>query len=156
MENESNKHVPRAPDAEKPMNHIGADLWHAFRAYEHAMFTRVASNGFEDISQTDSDVLAYVGRRGTQLVTIARQRRVSKQSVHEQVHSLVNRGYLTLAPDPDDRRAKIVMHSDKGRRFVEAMKHVKQALHKEVETALGSTHLTQLEEALATIRNRFE
>ncbi len=138
------------------VEHIGADLWLAFRAYERAMYLQVAERGFEDISLPDSDVLVFIGPNGAQLVEIARQRRVSKQAVHEQVHSLVKRGYLTLETDPKDRRARIVRHSQKGRALVEALKGIKSSLHIEVADALGDKRLAELKDMLDLIRNQLQ
>lgn len=133
-------------------DHVGADLWLAFRAYERAMYLRVAERGFEDISLPDSDVLVFIGSNGAQLVEIARQRRVSKQAVHEQVHSLVKRGYLTLETDRNDRRARIVRHSHKGRALVEALKDIKSELNETVAAAFGAAEFADFKLALARIR----
>jgi DNA-binding MarR family transcriptional regulator len=137
------------------IEHIGADLWRAFRAYEKAMFERVAAEGFSDIAQADSDVLVFVGPEGASLTDIARQRRVSKQAVHEQVHGLVDRNYLTLETDPADRRVRRVRYTAKGEALVAALRRVKRQLHKEMTLALGfeamadlRAHLAKLEQSL--------
>lgn len=145
-----------AGDNSDLVDHIGADLWLSFRAYERAMFQRVSTMGYEDITLPDSDVLVFVGPQGAQLVEIARQRRVSKQAVHEQVHSLVKRGYLTLETDPNDRRARIVRHSEKGRALVEALKTVKSGLHNEVAAAFGDKRLAAFREMLELVRDRLK
>jgi DNA-binding MarR family transcriptional regulator len=133
------------------VDHIGADLWRAFRAFELAMFEEVAQSGFGDITVADSDVLVFVGPRGARLTDIAAQRRVSKQAAHEQIHSLVKRGYLVLDADPEDRRARIVRHTERGRALVAALRAVKQKLHNNVAAELGQDRLKALEDMLATI-----
>lgn len=134
------------------VDHIGVDIWQAYKAYEAAMFDAVAENGFADISVADSDVLVFVSLDGVQLVEIARQRRISKQAAHEQVHGLIRRGYLCLEDDPRDRRAKIVRHTGKGLDLVRALVDIKRALHDKVRTELGEDGLQSLTDMLSKIR----
>lgn len=120
------------------------------------MYARVAKRGVEDISLPDSDVLVFIGAKGAQLVDIARRRRVSKQAVHEQVHSLVKRGYLTLATDPNDRRARIVRHSKKGRALVDALKTIKAELNETVVAAFGAGEFADFKADLEKITDLLE
>jgi DNA-binding MarR family transcriptional regulator len=144
-------------DAEVPdrVDHVGVDLWRAFRAYERAMFERVVKDGFEDITVADSDVLVFVGPKGANLNEIARRRGVTKQAVHEQVHGLVERGYLALEVDPKDRRARIARHTNKGRRLTKALREVKNTLHREVAATLGDERLDTLRAMLKQIEAKF-
>ncbi len=135
-------------------DHIGVDLWRAFRAYETAMFDRVAALGFDDITVADSEVLVEIGAEGRSLVQIAQARRVSKQAIQGQVRSLVDRGYLAVHPDPNDARAKRVMHTDKGMRLVTELVGVKRALHAEVLYMFGAEQLEMLRASLSSIADR--
>lgn len=125
-------------------DHIGVDFWRAFRAFETAMFEDVATLGFAGLSQADSDVLVHIGRDGASMAAIARARGVSKQAMQGQVRSLVNRGYLTVEPDPHDARARIVRHSDKGLALVLALGRVKIALNTLISDALGDADMHRL------------
>ena len=117
-----------------------------FRSYE-----RVAALGFPDIAVADGDILVHITAAGTPFASLAKTRGLSKQAVHERVHSLVKRGYLELMPDPGDKRARIVRHTARGQELVERLKDVKRALHREVEGALGKVQLTTLRQMLAKI-----
>jgi DNA-binding MarR family transcriptional regulator len=141
----------RGPDELKSIDHIGADLWRAFRNYERAMFDRVAREGYEDISLADSDILVFVGAKGARPANIAIWRRVTKQSVNEQVHSLIKRGYLVMESDPDDKRAKIVRYTKKGIAMARALQKVKHTLNEEVLSFLGATKLDALSKMLGAI-----
>lgn len=135
-------------------DHIGVDLWRAFRAFESAMFDRVATLGFDDITVADSEVLVEIGAEGRSLVQIAQARRVSKQAIQGQVRSLVDRGYLAVHPDPHDARAKRVLHTDKGMRLVTELVGVKQSLHAEVLEMLGAEQQELLRANLSLIADR--
>ncbi|MEM8749175.1 MAG: MarR family winged helix-turn-helix transcriptional regulator [Pseudomonadota bacterium] len=133
------------------VDHIGADLWRAFRAYEAVMYAQVDALGFPDISVADSEILVLIGGRGARLVDIARARRVSKQAAHEQIQSLVRRGYLQTEPDPTDRRAKRVSYTQKGLAFAMALAGVKRDVHQRVLKTLGPTQLAELRALLGKI-----
>ena len=133
------------------VDHVGVDLWRAFRSYELAMFERVAAGGFDDIVVSDSDVLIHVGRSGTRLADIAKRMGFSKQAVHERVHSLIVRGYLELIADPDDRRAKVVQLTQRGAKLVDALAKTKRALHAEIAEALGGRGMKTLRRSLVAI-----
>lgn len=132
-------------------DHVGVDLWRAFRAYEAAMFHRVAAEGFADIGLADSDILVHVGPDGTTMAAIARARGVSKQAVQGQVRGLARRGYLAIGPDPGDARARRVVHTARGRDLVGALAAAKRALHSEVGDALGPEGLERLRAALGAV-----
>ncbi len=112
------------------------------------MFNRAALAGFPDITQADSDVLVHVGPDGTTMAAIARARGVSKQAMQGAVKSLVTRGYLEIAPDPDDARARRVTHTQKGRDLVATLDLIKSELHAAIEAELGPDRLQDLREAL--------
>jgi DNA-binding MarR family transcriptional regulator len=133
------------------VDHVGVDLWRAFRSYELAMFERVAASGFGDVVVSDSDVMVHVAPSGTRLAEIARRMGLSKQAVHERVHSLIVRGYLALSADPDDRRAKVVQLTERGATLVSALAKVKLALHGEIAAALGEPGLRTLRKNLMAI-----
>lgn len=153
MENETDSANQNVTDDESHLvDHIGAEIWQAFRAYEKAMFSNIDRMGFEDISVADSAILVLIGPSGTRLVDIARQRQVSKQSAHEQVQSLIRRGYLTVIPDPSDKRAKIIKHSDKGLILVKALGEIKRQLNDQVAEQVGEKGMRTLKRLLKVVR----
>jgi DNA-binding MarR family transcriptional regulator len=137
--------------ADTKIDHVGVDLWRAFRAYEQAMFERVAAGGFDDIVVSDSDVLVHIARSGTRLADIARRMGFSKQAVHERVHSLVVRGYLELMADTEDRRAKVVRLTRRGAQLADALADIKRTLHAEIAEALGERGMKALRKHLLAV-----
>lgn len=136
--------VDDATRASMLVDHVGVDLWRAFRAFEESMFAALVAAGHVDITLADSDVLAFVGPDGTRSVELAKNRRISKQAAQEQVQRLAARGYLTLTPDPMDRRAKRVMLTKKGEALMRHLVAIKRGLHDRVGTELGETGFAEL------------
>ncbi|MFQ6554118.1 MarR family winged helix-turn-helix transcriptional regulator [Aestuariibius insulae] len=135
----------------RPPDHIGADIWRAFKAFEAAMYADLDAEGFADISVADSDVLVLIGPKGTRMTALAAARRITKQAAHEQVRSLLARGYLELGPDPTDGRAKIVRLTDQGDALVKVLDAAKMDLHARVTARIGTHGMAQLKALLADV-----
>ena len=63
--------------------------------------------------------LAQLGAGPITLSTLAKQRRVSLQSMSELVQALVTRGWIEREPDPNDRRQSLLHLTDNGRAHYE-------------------------------------
>ncbi len=138
------------------VDHVGVDLWRAFRAFEEAMFSALVEAGYADVTLADSDVLAFVGPDGTRSVELAKNRRISKQAAQEQVKRLVARGYLDLAPDPMDRRAKRVTLTKKGEALMRDLVAIKRGLHDSVGTEFGEAGFAELRVNLERVRRALD
>ena len=79
------------------------------------MFRRVEAAGFGDIRPLHGCVFRNVDEKGLRLTEIAERSRITKQAVGEVVSDLAELGYVERAPDPDDRRAKLIRLTDRGR-----------------------------------------
>ncbi len=133
------------------VDHLGVDLWIAARDYEREMFERVRALGFEDISVADSEILVAIPKHGARITDVARTRRVTKQAAQERIKSLITRGYLVTQPDPGDKRARILVRSEKGHDLAVALAQVKRDLHAALTERLGEAEVKTLRAALRTI-----
>lgn len=131
-------------DSAKPLSHIGVDVWTAYTAYRRSMYAQVATSGFADITEADSDVLVWIGPKGTTITAIAKARGVTKQAVQGQVQSLIARGFLDTRIDPLDTRARILTHSAKGRALAAALDKIKKRLDGAVKTRIGADDYDRL------------
>lgn len=139
--------------ADMAVDHIGVDLWQAFRAYETRMFAALASGDHTDVTLTDSGVLAYVGPDGARSADIAKARQITKQAAQEQAQRLVRKGYLTIGPDPADGRAKRLMLTARGEALMAELATIKRSLHCEVAGLLGNDKARALRDSLSAIQN---
>lgn len=126
------------------IDHIGVPLWQSSTAFTRRMIEAVQASGFDDISISDSELLPYLSLEGTSLSEIADRKGISRQAVHQSVHSLIKRGYLELAPHPADARARIARHTAKGLSLVETLQDVKAELHAEALAAIGPRKMKEL------------
>lgn len=99
-----------------------------------------------------SAVMAHIDiEGGTRLTTIAARANITPQAVGELVDDLERLGYVVRQPDPDDRRAKRIVLTQRGEACVAAALSTIAALETELEELLGSTALALLHDMLGRI-----
>jgi DNA-binding MarR family transcriptional regulator len=79
------------------------------------LFRRLHREGFADISPRHGAVLAYLRLDGIRATELARLSGQHKQVIGKNVDELEALGYVERRPDPDDRRAKLVVPTERGR-----------------------------------------
>jgi DNA-binding MarR family transcriptional regulator len=99
-----------------------------------------------------SAVMAHIDiDGGTRLSTIAARANITPQAVGELVDDLERLGYVVRRPDPDDRRAKRIVLTDRGRESVSAALDTIATLEAELEDLLGPHKVTELHDSLSRI-----
>lgn len=92
-------------------------LGQAEAVYEREFDRRVAEAGFGALSLAHSrNVLRHLADGPMRASQLVERCGVTKQAVSQQVAHLERSGYLTVAPDPTDQRARTVALTEKGRR----------------------------------------
>jgi len=75
----------------------------------------LAKSGYGDIRPTHGCVFRFVRDDGMRLTELASLAGMTKQSVGEMVDGLVERGYVERVPDPEDKRAKLICLTERGK-----------------------------------------
>jgi DNA-binding MarR family transcriptional regulator len=124
-------------------------LGEGFRSLERHVYEGMAAAGYADVRPAHYAVFRFLKAEGSRVTELAEEARMTKQSMGELVIYLEQRGYVERRPDPRDGRAKIVVLTETGLRFIEA--GVERA--REVEDALaermgGQERLEELAESL--------
>jgi DNA-binding MarR family transcriptional regulator len=71
--------------------------------------------GLDGIRAPHANVIPFVPAEGIQVSELARLASMRKQSMAEAVEQLERAGYVERRPDPNDRRARLVVLTDRGR-----------------------------------------
>lgn len=117
----------------------------------HRIVEGVNAAGFPQ-RPAHSAVMAHIDiDGGTRLSTIAARANITPQAVGELVDDLERLGYVVRRPDPDDRRAKRIVLTDRGRDSVAAALDTIAALEAELEDLLGSDNVAELHASLNRI-----
>ena len=98
-----------------------------------------------------SAVFAQLGPGGARITDLARGANMTPQAMGELVDELEAQYYVVRAPDPADRRAKLVTLTELGRRAVEAAGTTISGIESDLDDALGADGHRQLRELLERI-----
>jgi DNA-binding MarR family transcriptional regulator len=88
---------------------------------------------------------------GTRLTVLARRATMTPQAMGELVDDLERLGYVRRVPDPVDRRAKLVILTDRGRESVEAALTVIGTIEADLTTLLGHREHASIQTGLRKI-----
>src|SRR3974390_1709792 len=76
------------------------------------VYARMAEAGFPDIRPAHSSLFRNLAEAGSRVSELAERAQMTKQGMGYLADSLAASGYVTLEPDPADRRAKQVRLTD--------------------------------------------
>lgn len=113
------------------------------------LFTRLSELGHADVRPRHGAVLAYLDAEGSRASDLAVQSGQHKQVIGTLVDELVALGYVERRPDPADRRAKLVVPTERGLDHMEKSDAVLVEMEAEHARAVG-------EEAYAEFKRVFQ
>jgi DNA-binding MarR family transcriptional regulator len=115
--------------------------------------TRVelAAAGFSDVRPVHNLVLAQVEGGGARITDLADRAGITKQAVTLMVDHLERGGYVARVADPSDRRAKLVVLTDRGRAAAVASLRIAEEIERGWTQRLGAGRLAELKRALAEL-----
>ena len=128
-------------------------------AYGHAIRSRLAAAGCDDLPRNGPYVIGGMAGQGGSAGDLIRQLGVSKQAASQLVDTLVVRGYLVREVTPEDRRRVTIELTDCGRAAAGAVRTGVQAVDAELSERLSPADLAGLRAglvALCDIRHRLE
>ena len=106
--------------------------------YGSAIRSALEEVGCSDVPRNGVFVIGAIARTGSPLGEIIAALGVSKQAAGQLVDTLVLRGYLDRAPDPDDRRRMTVSLTDRGRLAAQASRLAIDDVDAEVTERVGA------------------
>src|SRR4051812_36560587 len=108
------------PSNGKPVRHenLGRLLVESFRFFRERTLYNLQAHGIKDLTPVHAAMLRRIDDEGTRISVIASRMSVSKQAAAQLVAKAEKLGYVKSAPDADDLRAKVVLCTAKGKRFL--------------------------------------
>jgi DNA-binding MarR family transcriptional regulator len=107
--------------------------------------------GFDDVRAAHAPVFMAIDPEGSRVTDLAQRAAMSKQAIGELIRHLDDRGYLTLTPDPKDRRAKRVQLTERGWDAVGLGERVIAEFDAWLEHSVGPDQVAQLRRTLERI-----
>ena len=120
----------------------------AFRHFETELLRRLQAQGIDDITYSNLNVIRHLDRTGLRLSELAHDAGMSKQAIGKIVSELERKGYVRLAPDPDDGRAKRIQYTRQGQRMVDTAIAIVAEMERIYIATLGETRYARLRKTL--------
>ncbi|MET8358981.1 MarR family transcriptional regulator [Micromonospora sp. NPDC005171] len=115
---------------------------------QREIFRRAAEQGFDDVRPRHGAVLAYLDAEGTRPGELARLAGRNKQTMGAILDELERLGYVRRTPDPADRRAKLIVPTDRGRNFIAATDGFVHLIEQKLADTLGPDRYRDFRDAL--------
>jgi DNA-binding MarR family transcriptional regulator len=109
---------------------------------------RANSGRSTGLARSHSLVFAHLDADGTRPAEIARRAGISRQAVGQTVAQMKSQGLVKLAPDPTNRRARLVQPTANGRKALERTGSGSSAAEKVLSRRIGAARVKSLREAL--------
>lgn len=118
------------------------------------VYAQMGEAGFPDIRRAHSSLFRNIATGGSRVSELAERARMTKQSMGYLADSLAAAGYVTLEPDPTDRRAKQVRLTERGWKAGEAMARLSAATEREFGELVGQAEMGKLRRVLERLADR--
>ena len=118
------------------------------RALEGHLHEGLRAEGYGDVRPAHYAVFRYLKPGGSRVTELAEEAGMTQQSMGELVAHLERRGYVERRPDPRDGRAKIVLLTEVGWRFVDAVTGRVAAMEAVLAERMGGERVEDLAASL--------
>jgi DNA-binding MarR family transcriptional regulator len=124
-------------------------LLQAFFWFDDGLQSYLQARGWDQVTRPQSMIMANVVIGVHKPSDIARNLGISRQAVHTTINQMVEMGMLELRDDIDDRRAKIVAVSEKGREMGRDADIAMKAMTDELRRRIGPKNVDNLIKAFS-------
>lgn len=108
--------------------------------------------GHKGLKLSFEPIMSLLGEQGCRLTELAERLSISKQACNQAANQVENAGYIKRVPDPDDKRAKILVLTDDGRNLIKDGVQAAQSAEQSCEQLIGSEALERLKHAMIELR----
>jgi DNA-binding MarR family transcriptional regulator len=143
--------IPQLAGKERPAN-LAVLMREVFVALNDIVIARLTERGHDVVRPAHGAVFQYLDDTGTTVSVLAERAHMTKQAMAELVQHLESHGYLTRVPDPEDRRAKLVLPTERGHEVIAIAQGLVPELEGQVTKLLGVDRTRALRQDLETIR----
>lgn len=112
---------------------------------------RIAEEGFDDLRYKHGFVFRLIDEDGCRLTDLADRSRQTKQGIGETVSELEQLGYVERVPAPDDRRAKIIRLTERGRKCQGAAERALDEIEQSWAARFGDDRVIALRHVLEEV-----
>lgn len=133
----------------------GTLLLQVYQSFERHLIAALKERGHPDFRPKYGAVLANIDADGTRLSTLADRAAMSRPSMVELIDELESKGYVRREPDPDDRRAKLIVPTKMGMDTISTAAEVIDNLEQRFRELLGEQQYQLMRGALGELHANF-
>lgn len=130
---------------------LGFLLRAPYEALSARVYGALGQHGFPDIRPAHSSVFRHIAAGGSRVSDLAERAHMTKQSMAYLVESLAAGGYVAVAPDPTDGRAKRVRLTERGDAVSRLLVQLSRAAEAEFAARLGPGRMETLRALLGAL-----
>jgi DNA-binding MarR family transcriptional regulator len=145
------RRIPQLGGKERPAN-LAVLMREAFIALNNLVVARLAEQGHGLVRAAHGVVFQYLDDTGTTVSLLAERAQMTKQAMAELVQHLETHGYISRVPDSHDRRAKLVLPTQRGHEVIAIAQALVPELESQVTKVLGEDRTRALREDLDSLR----
>jgi DNA-binding MarR family transcriptional regulator len=129
--------VARAENWEQRASGLGILAARLLFAIQDELYARLGEAGYGDLTRLHGAVIAHLDEEGTRATELARRSGRHKQIIGRIVDELEQLGYVERRPDREDRRAKLVVPTERGRELMRFSDEIIRDIERRQAAALG-------------------
>lgn len=133
---------------EPPDPHIGRLLRETFALFERRLHEGLHAAGATEIRPTHHAVLRHLDVDGTRASELAERSGLTRQALTQIIDDLEALGYVARRADPEDRRAKLVVYTERGLQGYRAGRRTIAQMEREFAALLGDEDYGRLRSGL--------
>ncbi|MBL6459276.1 MarR family transcriptional regulator [Belnapia sp. T6] len=135
---------------------IGYLLRLPYERLSERVYGGLAAQGFPDIRPAHSAVLRHIAGSGSRVSDLAERAGLTKQSMAYLVEALAAAGYVSVAPDPADGRAKLVRLTRRGHAVSETLVRLSREVEADFAARLAPGQMATLRGLLGELADALE
>ena len=125
-----------------------------YQHHSRAIESALRAAGFNDIAPSAGNVFPFVPREGITISALAELAGVRKQTMAQAVEQLERSGYIERRENPDDRRSRLILLTDRGRAVTPVTHAAAGAVEQQWAALLGTDELEHLRRLLGSLLDK--
>ncbi len=130
---------------------LGALLRLAWQRTREGLYEAVRTGGYDDLNRAHVALFRYETLDGERPTQLADRMQITKQSINDLLRHLEACGYVELRPDSDDKRARRVRLTARGRRLDTYIRTQARAVERSIAGEIGPSRYHEFRKTLETI-----
>jgi DNA-binding MarR family transcriptional regulator len=120
-------------------------------ALEDELYARLEEAGYGELTRLHGAVFAHLDEEGTRATELARRSGRHKQIIGRIVDELEELGYVDRRPERRDRRAKLVVPTERGREVMRLSNEIVGDIERRQAAELGEEEYDEFKQALRAV-----